>query len=1103
MTRFFYLLLITLLGTTTLLAQQRDIRGQVVDENDDPVIGVSVAVENTTIGTLTDIDGKFNINISSNVKQLVFSYIGYEIQKVDVSSNMKVKLVPKSEMLDAVVVTGMNVIDKRMFSGSANRLDADDIKMSGLADVSRALEGRAAGVSVQNISGTFGTAPRIRVRGATSIYGDSKPLWVVDGVIMDDVTDMGADDLSSGDPMTLISSAIAGLNAEDIETFDILKDGAATSIYGARAMGGVIVVTTKKGRPGHSSINYTGEFTTRLKPSYNNFNIMDSQEQMGFYKELESKGWLNYADIFRRSDSGVYGYMYKLMNAYNKETGDFSLSQREEFKNAYLREAEYRNTDWFDELFSNNIMHNHSVSISSGTEKTNFYASVSAMFDPGWYKKSEVKRYTGNVNATHKISPTVSFNAIVNASYRSQVAPGTVNQTADAVNGTLSRSFDINPYSYALNTSRALGTNEFYSRNYAPFNILYELDNNYIDIDLFDLRVQGQLSWKPLKNLELAGLAVFKYSSTTQNEHIKDYSNRAQAYRAMDDATMQNANIYLYKNPDNRYALPITTLPVGGFYDRTDYSARGYDFRLTANYRLNINDKTVVIFDGGAEYKRLDRSKVKFTGWGVEYETGYATSPGYYYFKQQAESGRRYFSMDDTFARDVAFYVTPTFSYDSRYSLTGVFRYEGSNKLGKSRAARWLPTWNISGAWNIHEESFFEKVKPTISFLKYKLSYSLTADRGPASVTNSLAIFSPYDPFRPIGDTQEPGLERDYSENADLTYEKKQEFSTGIEAGFLDNRINTVIEYFTRKNYDLIGATMTQGVGGEGSKFANTADMNSYGAEFSLTTHNIATKDFRWTSNFVLGFVKTKVKELKTKTRVFNLISGSGFTMEGYPHRGLFSIPFLGLNKDGLPVFINQDGKETTGDVNLQETEKMDFLIYEGPTDPTTTGSFGNMFTYKNLSLNIFMTYAFGNVVRLDPAFKRSYTDLESTPKEFKNRWLLPGDENVTNVPAVISKRQSSKIPYISRTYNIYNYTSERIAKGDFIRMKEISLSYNFPKKLLSNKLNSLSLKVQATNLFLIYSDKKLLGQDPEFFNAGGVASPVPKQFTLTLRVGF
>ena len=203
-------------------------------------------------------------------------------------------------------------MDKRLFTGATDQLSASNVKLDGVPDISRSLEGRSAGVSVQNVSGTFCTAPKIRVRGATSIYVSSKPLWVVDGVIMEDVVEVDADQLSSGDATTLISSAISGLNADDIESFQILKDGSATSIYGARAMSGVIVITTKKGKAGSSRVSYTGEYTMRLKPDYSQFNIMNSQDQMSVYQEMQKKGWLNFSELSNASESGVYGKMYEL-----------------------------------------------------------------------------------------------------------------------------------------------------------------------------------------------------------------------------------------------------------------------------------------------------------------------------------------------------------------------------------------------------------------------------------------------------------------------------------------------------------------------------------------------------------------------------------------------------------------------------------------------------------------------------------------------------------------------------------------------------------------------------------------------------------------------
>jgi hypothetical protein len=213
----------------------------------------------------------------------------------------------------------------------------------------------------------------------------------------------------------------------------------------------------------------------------------------------------------------------------------------------------------------------------------------------------------------------------------------------------------------------------------------------------------------------------------------------------------------------------------------------------------------------------------------------------------------------------------------------------------------------------------------------------------------------------------------------------------------------------------------------------------------------------------------------------------------------------MGLDREGIPTFLDQDGNVTTTGIYFQtsDPEKLGFLKYEGPSDPTNTGSFGNTFKWKGLTLNVFITYSFGNVVRLERSFRSRYNDLTAMPKEFANRWTIPGDENYTTIPSIASIRQNNNDSHLSYAYNAYNYSDERIAKGDFIRMKEISIGYDLPKKLISPlNLNSASLKLQATNLFLIYADKKLNGQDPEFYNTGGVAVPLPKQFTLTLRLG-
>ena len=1116
-----YCLMMTMLLVVCAWAQTR-VTGVVYEEAGLGAIGANIVAEGTTVGTVTDFDGFFELTVPAGVKNLIISYMGYKTMTVPVKPNINVTLESDAQQIEEVVVTGMVKQDKRLFTGATTKLEADETVLSGVADVSRSLEGRAAGVSVQNVSGTFGTAPKIRVRGATSIYGASKPLWVVDGVVLEDAIEMDADDLSSGDATTLIASAISGINAEDIESFQILKDGSATSIYGARAMAGVIVVTTKKGKAGQSKLNYTGEITYRMVPSYNDYNICNSQEQMGIYQEFERKGWLEYSSLYAAKNSGVYGRMYSLIDA--AKGGGVGLPNTTEAKNAYLRQAEFRNTDWFAELFNQTVMHNHSLSFSTGSDRARVYASLSAMQDPGWYKASEVSRFTGNMNASYDLLPSTSKQKLTASiatmgSYRKQMAPGTISAQTDPISGAVSREFDINPFSYAMNTSRAMDPNETYRRNYCDFNINDELDNNYIDIKVTDLKFQGDINWKPVRGLEIAALGAIRYQMSRQEHNIKDESNQARAYRAgidPENATIRDANPYLYSDPDDPLALPETVLPKGGIYNLTEYSLLSTDFRATISYNADLGktgDHIISLFAGG-ELNSTDRQYNWFRGWGYQYNNGGVPYLDYRLFKQSQEENSVYYSNDFTYYRNLAFFGMATYSYKGRYTINGTLRYEGTNKLGKSRQARWLPTWNVSGAWNAHEERWWSPAfGKAWTYASLKGSYSLTADRGPAGVTNSLAVFSSFTPFRPSTSASETGIQLYDLENSELTYEKKHELNIGVAFGFVDNRINVEFDWYRRNNFDLIGYVQTMGVGGQTTKLANDATMESTGCEFTISTVNIKTKDFKWTTDWIFGWAENTITKLDSRSQVFQLVNGYG-RMEGRPVGALYSIPFAGLTEEGLPTFyIDAAHTQVVGpgqydQIYFQEYENVDYLKYEGTIDPKITGSFGNTFSWKGLKLNVFFTYSFGNVLRLDalcPVYSGDYSDLTASMKEMKNRWMIPGDENVTTIPTIPTVRQMDEVNSLNNAYSAYNYSTERVAKGDFIRLKELSLSYDLPKKVFEGQkaVSSFGVKVSATNLWLAYADKKLNGRDPEYYNTGGVSSPNPRQFTLTVKLGF
>ncbi|MDL2231257.1 SusC/RagA family TonB-linked outer membrane protein [Porphyromonadaceae bacterium OttesenSCG-928-L07] len=1091
-------------------------KGTVKDNTGFPLPGVSVRVKGTTTGAATDIDGNFEFRVpNSKGLVLVFSFIGMKDQEIAYKgqASFNVTLEDETTVLDDVIVTGYQKIDRRLFTGSADVVKAEDLKTDGANDVSRMLQGKSAGVQVQNVSGTFGAAPKMRVRGASSIHGDQKPLWVVDGIVQEDVVDVSADDLSSGDAATLISSAVAGLNSDDIESFQILKDASATALYGARAMNGVVVITTKRGKAGSVRVNYSGEFTMRLKPSYNSYNLMNSQEQMRAYLDMEEKGWLNYTDVMRGANGGVYHKMYTALDNYTPGQG-FEIPHTTEGKHEYLKRFEKVNTDWFDALFKNSLQHSHSVSITAGTQKARFFASLSYFGDPGWSVADKVDRYTANMNASFDINKYITFHLLTSNSFRKQEAPGATSQATDAVTGIVSRDFDINPFSYALNTSRAMrvkdedGNPEYYVRNFAPFNIFNELKNNYLELDMLDTKFQGELEIKPMTGWDIRLLGAVRYVKSSREHHITENSNQAEAYRAAYDATMRSSNQYLYSDPDHPGMPKEIVLPQGGFYKRTDNRLLNYYFRAITNYMKSINDIHLFNVTAGMEVKSTERRETFQTGFGIQYDRGNVPYIDYRIIKQLLERGEDFYGINNGYERFVAFFITGGYSFNEKYTLNLTGRYDGSNRMGESMSSRWLPTWNVSGAWHVHNEEFFKPVKSVLSNMTLRATYGLTANMGPA--TNAKAIFNSSVTFRPSQSDRENEIYITTLGNSDLTWEKQHEFNVGLDLGLLNNKISFSTDYYVRRGFDLIGTLRTMGIGGQGSKLANYANMKSSGVEFSLNTKNITTNKFSWTTNVTFSYSTNEITKLRTSARVVDLTAISGYPMQGRPVRGAYSIPFKGLNESGLPTYevMDSDGKmiTTVDEVNFQDrTYHQQYMKYEGSMDPKYTGGMDNTFKYGPFRLSAFLTYQFGNKVWLYDYFRATYSDLTAMPKEFSNRWMVPGDEKHTKIPVFVSKRQMSDADYnYNVAYNAYNKSTERVAKGDFIRLKELSLSYDVPKEFVNSiSLQSVSFRFSASNLWLIYSDKKLKGEDPEFARSGGVSMPVPKQFTLSVKIGF
>ncbi|HYG19669.1 MAG TPA: SusC/RagA family TonB-linked outer membrane protein [Ohtaekwangia sp.] len=1083
------------------------VKGQVIaGDTKETLPGVNVTVKGTTRGTITNANGEYTLEVDQGVT-LVFSFVGYLTTEVIVSSetviNIALQVDAKTLNEVTVVSTGYQEMDKRLFTGSAVTLAAKDIKTEGTVDLSRMLQGRAAGVSVQNVSGTFGAAPKIRVRGATSITGDNKPLWVIDNVVLEDVVNISAEQLTTGDPNTLIGSSVAGLNADDIESITVLKDASATALYGARAKDGVIVIKTKKGRVGKPQITYTGNFSTYLKPSYDNFNILNSVDQMSVYSEMERKGLLNHSDMSMLPNGGVYKKMYDIINdSFNEETDEYELLNTPEERRAYLRRYALANTDWFDLLFKNSFVQEHSLGLSSGTEASQLYFSASYYNDNGWTIADNVDRYTLNARGTFKLSDKVSFGLTANGSSRVQRVPGTIAREVNVVEGMYNRDFDINPFSYALNTSRVLtaydetGNLEYFTRNYAPFNIMHEVNSNYIDLNLLDLRLQGDFSYQVTRDLKYEFVGAVRDVRTTTEHKVEEASNMAEAYRADDTQVIRQGNKFLYYNPDFPNLDPVVVLPEGGFYNRSDDQMRSYYLKNQLNWDHKFNSRHNLTVVAGQEIRLVNRQNSYSNGYGYQFNKGGLAFTDYLIIKQLLEGNFQYFGMGYTRERYASFYAGANYSWNDKYVFNTTVRMDGSNRLGESRTARWLPTWNVSAAWNLDTEAFMKDIR-AIDFFTLKAGYGLTANVGNA--TNSSVVYRSGTTPRPHFEETESQIIIEGLENQDLTWEKQYETNIGLSAGFL-NKITLTLDYYRRNHFDLISVIKTSGIGGEPYKAINYADMKSRGVDLSVGTTVLDHRGLNWTSNFVFSFNKSRITNLKNLPRIYNLVFQDGGAQQGYPVRGLFSIDFQGLDPEtGIPNFIDHNGNVGT-DVYLQSLNTQ-YLKYEGPVDPTVTGGFSNTFRYKDFSLNVFLTYQAGNKIRLNPAFKSAYSDLDAMPREFLDRWILPGDEQYSNVPAIPDLANLAALG-ATYPYNAYNYSSERVADGSFIRMRTIALTYDFPARLLSGTtFSNASISLTGTNLWLLYADKRLYGQDPEFFTSGGVALPVARQVTLSVKL--
>jgi hypothetical protein len=603
-----------------------------------------------------------------------------------------------------------------------------------------------------------------------------------------------------------------------------------------------------------------------------------------------------------------------------------------------------------------------------------------------------------------------------------------------------------------------------------------------------------------LENLTFRSTTTRPIMQSTSREHmIHENSNQAEAYRADDTQYIQDSNPLLFRDPEEPGSQPKVILPEGGFNNVNEDELVNFYIRNSINWSRTFNTVHNINILAGQEIKFTNREGSRVDGIGVVYENGGVvnTDPDIIEFLNR--QGISTFELESDRERFAGVFLNAGYSFNEKYIFNGTIRYDGSNRLGKSRQARYLPTWNISGAWNIDKEDFLSV--EWIDYLKLRGTYGLSANLGPN--TSALLNLRSEVTLRPTD--VESYLYIQDLENSDLTWEKLNEINVGIDFGIFEERISGTVDAYNRKAFDLIGVFQTSGIGGNAYKTGNYADMTSNGIEFSINTLNLKRKDFAWSTNFNIGYAYDKITRLEFNPRIGDAIVQGGAAVLGGPRRGLFSTKFAGLDSQGIPTFYDGTG-ETVYNYDLQDRENLTHILhYEGSAEPRGAGGLANVFSYKNFSLSIFLSYKFDYKIRLDDAFSPRYTDFNSLSKSFVNRWVVPGDENTTNVPVILDKNvlETGNSDLLS-AYDLYNKSTARVADGDYVRLKTVRLSYTVPGSYTQRiRASNAQISIEAQNLALLYSDSRLNGQDPEFFSSGGVALPQPRLITVAVTLGF